>query len=100
VRPYVLAPSALRHWGAIRLPDGLGDCAPRETERSSALEAAAPDDATLAGELSELRRSHAALERRLAELELTFASHVARTAPPPPPAAAVGAGPAASKGAP
>lgn len=80
VRAYVLAPAALRHWGAIQLPDGLASA------RAAGREAPAPDAATLASELAELRRTQAILERRLGDLELELAAHAARTAPPPTPA--------------
>jgi hypothetical protein len=111
VRPYVLAPTTLRYWGSVELPDAAecdgaqgdgrgsrdgnhptpGIKAKLERvalERSGTAQslraqllgngdAPALDPAALASELAELRQSHAALERRLAELELA-----ARPVPP------------------
>jgi hypothetical protein len=106
-RSYVLAPSTLRYWDAIELPDRTGCCGPeaagtpgtarpprtagaddkiadklaqlaavrgRHTPSLRTLLPSSPDEpeldpAAVVNELVELRRSHAALERRLADLE-------------------------------
>jgi hypothetical protein len=87
VRAYVLAPTTLRHWGAIRTPDPAGGWSAG---------APAPDLATVASELAALRRSYAALEQRLAELEAEHLGPPAR----PPVAQAAPAAPAAPRGTP
>ena len=65
VRPYVFAPATLRYWGSIQPPSAAG-CCDDDSGEQGAKPAPRPD---LASELAELKRSHAALEQRLAELE-------------------------------
>ena len=66
VRPYVFAPSTLRYWGSIQPPSAAGCCNDDSGEPGGGKPVPRPDPAS---EIAELKRSHAALEQRLAELE-------------------------------